>query len=174
MTRREEQEDWAEKTREKIGKKNQVTAVRFQTAGGGGWGGGEMEGEDIRHTQPIFRAQSGVHRVISDCTRHFSNHCDNSRWLSASQKLVWQLLEPVRCMSIYTTTRALPATAMLPSLSRIHKCTCMRTRKCQVHTLYATCTLSVLFCCWKSVKQNNSPYVWPTASFFPVHTDLNW
>ena len=34
MTRQKEQEDKAEKTREEIGKGNQMTALRFQTGGG--------------------------------------------------------------------------------------------------------------------------------------------
>ena len=33
MTRQKEQEDEAEKTREEIGKGNQMTALRFQTGG---------------------------------------------------------------------------------------------------------------------------------------------
>ena len=40
MTRQKEQEDQAEKTREEIGKGNQMTALRFQT------------GRDIRHFWP--------------------------------------------------------------------------------------------------------------------------
>ena len=47
ITRLKEQKDQADKQENKIGKSNQMTALKFQTGGGGGGGGG-----DIRRLRP--------------------------------------------------------------------------------------------------------------------------
>ena len=61
MTRQKEQEDWAEKTREEIGKGNQMTALRFQT----GW-------ENLRFLASLQGARKEKGRLIEHSTEKSS------------------------------------------------------------------------------------------------------
>ena len=66
MTRQKEQKDQAEKTREEIGKGNQMTALRFQTGRGHQTSPASLRGQTERQRQRETEAHSSQNKQTSD------------------------------------------------------------------------------------------------------------
>ena len=72
-------------------------------------------------------AHTHTHTQIRDSTKRFSTSVTSIRWQRWFMETLRQSLWPVRCMAVYTMTRALLSTTVLPSLFSACTHTCMRT-----------------------------------------------